>query len=141
MRLVIESTHTVLAFDIGLKRTGVASGQTLTKTSQSAGQLLVNRGRHNWPELDKILQRWQPGLIVIGDPNSDDPSLLKAINRFKSHIQQQHKIPIVEIDERLSSDAANAEFAQSGLRQTKKTELRDQIAACLILESYFNSLD
>lgn len=132
---------TVLAFDIGLKRTGVASGQSITKTAQAAGQILVSRGRHDWQDLDKLIEQWKPGLIVIGQTNSDDPALAKAINRFKSHIQQQHKIPIQEIDERLTSSAANAELANARLSQQRKTKLRDQIASCLILESYFNETD
>lgn len=139
---------TVLAFDIGLKRTGVASGQSLTKSANAAGQLKVNNGRFDWPKLDHLLSEWQPQLIVIGDPQTDNADLNKVINRFKSHIQQQHKIPIVEISEALSSVAANAELAtprtpddDQAMSRERKIELRDQIAACLILESYFNSLD
>lgn len=136
-----KSPHKVfLAFDIGLKRSGVASGQTLTKTARPAGQLLVKNGRFDWPQVDKLIQEWQPNALIIGDPNSDDPALRKAINRFKSHIQQQHKIPIIDVDETLTSVAANVEIADQGFSLDRKTELRDQIAACLILETYFNSL-
>lgn len=129
----------LLAFDIGLKRTGVASGHTMTKAARPAGQLLVKNGRFDWPQVDKLLKEWQPCALVIGDPNSDDPALKKAINRFKSHIQQQHKIPLIDVDERLSSAAANAEIADQGFSTERKILLRDQVAACLILESYFNS--
>lgn len=137
-----DKQQTILAFDIGLKRTGVASGQTLTRSANPAGQLNVTNGRFDWPILDNLLAEWQPKLIVIGDPKTNDPHLNKTINRFKSHIQQQHKLPIVEINETLTSDAANAELMLSPQRLThnRKTELRDQIAACLILESYFHSL-
>jgi len=135
-----NSLTTILAFDIGLKRTGVASGQTLTNSAQPAGQLQANNGQLDWQALDKLLDEWQPNLIVVGDPKTTDPRLNKLINRFKSHIQQQHKIPIIDIDETLTSSAANQELQHSGLKTDKKTELRDQIAACLILESYFNQL-
>ena len=130
----------LLAFDIGLKRTGVASGHTLTKTANPAGQLIVTNGRFDWPQLDKLFEQWQPSALVIGDPQTDDPAFNKVINRFKSHIQQNHKLKIFEIDERLSSSAANTEISEQGLSLERKIELRDQIAACLILESYFNSL-
>jgi len=133
--------HSVLlGFDIGLKRTGVASGHTLTKTANPAGQLIVKNGRFDWQQVDKLINHWQPSALVIGDPKTDDPALKKAINRFKSHIQQNHKLTIFEIDERLSSVAANTEISEQGLSLERKVELRDQIAACLILESYFNSL-
>lgn len=129
----------VLAFDIGLKRTGVASGQRLLKTAHPAGQITVIRGRHDWPGVDNLIEQWQPDLIVIGDPKSSDPHLNKAINRFKSHIQRFHKLPIISVDERLSSVAANQELADRGLSLQRKTEMRDQLAASLILETYFNS--
>jgi len=77
---------------------------------------------------------------VIGDPCSTDPHLNKAINRIKSHIQQNHKLPIIDVDERLTSSAANAALSNRGLSEKRKTEMRDQIAACLILETYFHSL-
>jgi len=137
-------THTTfLALDIGLKRTGAASGHSLTKTARPAGQLHVKNGRHDWPQLDKLIEQWQPSAIIIGEPNSEDFALKKAINRVKSHIQKKHKLPIHDVDERLTSVAANAEIAEYslGMSLERKVELRDQVAACLILETYFNSLE
>ena len=136
----VEKHSTFLGFDIGSKRTGVASGDTLTKTANPAGQLIVTNGRFDWLQVDKLINQWQPSALVIGDPKTEDPALKKVINRFKSHIQQNHKLPIYEMDERLSSAAANAEISEQGLSLERKTQLRDQVAACLILESYFNSL-
>ncbi|MFT7525988.1 MAG: putative Holliday junction resolvase [Arenicella sp.] len=133
--------QTFLAFDVGLKRTGVARGQNHTKSANPAGQLLVNRGRMDWSEVDELIKEWEPAIIIIGDPKSDDPQLKKVINRLKSHIQQQHKIPIVDVDETLSTSAANAEFDGRQHSIKRKTELRDQLAACLILESYLSTLD
>lgn len=130
---------TILSFDLGLKRTGIAVGQSVTQTAQPVGQLNANNGQLDWPKLQQVLEKWQPDTIVIGDPKTTDPHLNKLINRFKSHIQQHHKIPIIEIDETLSSAAANSELQQTGLTTKKKIGMRDQIAACLILESYFNS--
>ena len=133
--------QTFLAFDVGLRRTGVACGQSHTKTANPAGQLLVNKGRMDWAEVDKLIKEWEPAKIIIGDPRSDDPQLKKVINRLKSHIQQQHKIPIIEVDETLSTSAANAEFNGRQHSIRRKTELRDQLAACVILESYLSALD
>ena len=96
---------TVLAFDIGLKRTGVASGQDLTASANPVDLIKVSKGRHDWQHLDSLIAEWQPITIVIGQPNSQDPALNKAINRFKSHIQQTHKLAIVEVDETLTSHA------------------------------------
>lgn len=131
---------TILCFDIGLKRTGMAVGQTISRTAETAGQIRGNNGQLDWTELNKAISKWQPNVIVIGDPKTDDTHLNKLINRFKSYIQQNHKLPIFEVDEKLTSSSANAELHDSGFSIKKKTELRDQIAACLILESYFRQL-
>lgn len=133
--------ETLLAFDVGLKRTGVASGQTQTKTAHVAGLLHVKNGQFDWHEVDKIILKWEPNRIVIGDPKTDDPHLNKVINRLKSHIQQNHKLPISDVDETLSSVAANNELTKAKLNVDRKTELRDQLAACLILETYFGSIE
>ncbi|GHA05204.1 putative pre-16S rRNA nuclease [Arenicella chitinivorans] len=130
----------VLALDVGLRRTGVAVGHTLTGTAKPCTTLTADRGRLNWDQFDQLIKEWQPERVVIGDPQTDDPHLNKLINRIKSHIQQNHKLPIHGMDERLSSSAANAELADHGLNAAKKQALRDQVAACLILESYFHSL-
>lgn len=129
----------LLCFDLGLKRTGVAVGQTISKTTQPVGLLVTKNGQLNWPKLDELILEWEPVTIVIGNPKTVDPHLNKLINRFKSHIQQKHKIAIIEIDEELTSVAANEELQKANLSTKKKVELRDQIAACLILESYFNT--
>ncbi len=136
-----DHIKTILSFDIGLKRTGMAIGQTISKTAQAAGQLRSGNGQLDWQQLENTLTQWQPDIIVVGDPKTNDPHLNKLINRFKSYIQQKHKLPIIQIDEELTSSVANMELQQSGLSTQKKTELRDQVAACLILESYFNMLD
>lgn len=130
----------VLALDVGLRRTGVAVGQTLTGTAQPCATLAADRGRLDWDQFDRLIKEWQPACIVIGDPQTTDPHLNKLINRIKSHIQQNHKLPIHSMNEHLSSSAANAVLADRGLSQSQKIALRDQVAACLILESYFHSL-
>jgi len=130
-----------LAFDIGLKRTGLAVGQTLTQTVQTAGQLIANNGQLDWNALDKKLEEWQPDIIVVGDPQTNDPHLNKLINRFKSYIQKNYNRPIININEELSSASANSDLESENISLEKKIKLRDQVAACLILKSYFTSFD
>ena len=137
----IAEANTFLVFDIGLKRTGAASGVALTKSATPAGLIVVTNGRHDWAEVDQIINEWQPDVIITGDPKTSDPHLNKAINRFKSHIHRWHKCPIIDVNETLTSVAANESLHNRGLSQQRKTELRDQVAACLILETYFNSLN
>ena len=132
--------QSLLAFDVGLKRTGIAVGQTRTMSAKPAGQLIVKNGKFDTREINASIENWQPDAIIIGDPKTSDPHLNKAINRLISHIQQQHKLPIIRVDETLSSVAANHELNPLSLSLDKKITLRDQLAACVILESYLREL-
>lgn len=130
--------QTILAFDVGLKRTGVAVGQTLTKTAQPAANLAVKNGQLPWQQLDELINTWQPHLCVVGDSKSDDPHLNKLTRRLIHYLQSHHRLSVTRIDEAYTTASANQELDGSGLNIQRKTELRDQLAACLILESYFS---
>lgn len=129
---------TLIAFDVGLKRTGVAIGRQGSQTAQMGGSLAVNNGRHAWREVEQLLENWQPRQAVIGNPGTEDPHLNKAIRRL-AHFLTERKIKVVRIDETLTSASANAELEGHQLSTKQKTEMRDQIAACLILETYLSS--
>lgn len=131
---------TVLAFDVGLKRTGVAVGQSLTGTTQVAGQIPVKQGRLDWTEVTKLMEHWQPDQILIGDPQSDNPHLNKVINRLKSFVRQNYKLPVVNWNEAYTTESANVELQALNQSTSDKRALRDQLAACLMLEAYFDSL-
>lgn len=129
---------TVLSFDVGLKRTGTAIAQTATDSARPAGVLAVANGRHDWAQVDRIIKQWQPTHIIIGKASDTDLALKKAVNRLVSHIQQNHKTPINLVDETLTTVSANALLAERNYSTTKRRELRDQVAACLILETWLN---
>lgn len=134
-----HTPQTLLAFDVGTKRTGVAVGQSLTETAQAAGYLEVKNGKFDWLALDRLIDKWQPNACVVGNPQTDDPHLNKVINRL-SHYLRTKQLQVHSIDERLTSEAANSRLKKHDLSLDKKIKLRDQVAACIILERYFDSL-
>ncbi|MEO0369797.1 MAG: Holliday junction resolvase RuvX [Pseudomonadota bacterium] len=134
----MDKQVTVIGFDVGLKRTGAAIGSTNSGKAQPVGKLDVVRGQHDWQAIDQLLQEWQPALAIIGSGSKHDAALSKAINRLVHHLQS-HKIKVKKVDETLSTAQANSELSDISTAGNK-TELRDQIAACLILESYLNEL-
>lgn len=125
---------------MGLKRTGAAVANASSAVAQPCGVIGMRRGRPDWRLLDQLIAKWQPDEILIGDPNTDAPELNKAINRIIAYVQGTHKMPVKRCDEAYTTDAANAEMASQKLTHAKKVELRDQIAACLMLEAYLSSL-
>jgi len=104
----------ILALDIGLKRTGVALAQKgLNSTDTKASPLAsieVKNGHPDFAHLDKLHEQWQPEVYVIGNPQTDNPHLNKAINRFKHHIQSQYKCAIEDVSEFLTTEMANLEM-------------------------------
>lgn len=132
------SGEITLAFDVGLKRTGVAVGSKQSGSAQPVTTLAGKNGQLDWQALDTVIANWQPTTAVVGDPKTSDPHLNKLIRRVVDYLQRQ-QIAVVRVDETLTSAHANSQLNTLDIPSTKKTELRDQIAACLILESYFRS--
>jgi len=151
----VSNTQTVLAFDYGIKRIGVAVGQTLTHTATALEILPTTPSSQLWAAIDRLFQEWQPNLFVLGKPVRADDSespLFEAIKAFGNQLQARYNRDVHYIDERLSSSAASSlADAESvyGKRQGGKNKSRaaktakatinaiDHIAAKIILESWF----
>lgn len=129
----------ILSLDVGLKRTGVAIAQADGFHAKPLQSITVKNGKPDFKELDKLNLEWTPALYVIGDPNTDNPHLNKTIKRFKHQIRSVYKCPVEDVSEHLTTEMANIEMRDSSLSFEKKKKLRDQIAACLILETYLNT--
>jgi putative pre-16S rRNA nuclease len=127
---------TLLAFDYGEKRIGVAVGNSLTK---SARPLVVvqNRNRdYRFAELGKLIGEWQPDALVVGLPTHPDGTphaMTQQAKRFGNQLNGRFNLPVTWVDERYSSVQAEA-----GVRSgTARAELLDAEAACIILQQYF----
>ena len=130
-------THRYLALDIGESRTGVAFGQQLSNTVQPIASITVKHGKPDFQALDKLINDWQPNKIVIGNIAEQAPALKKIANRFTAQLQSQHKLPVISIDETLSTHAANLLMNELAIKPSERKQKRDQFAAAAILSSYF----
>jgi putative Holliday junction resolvase len=133
-------THnTVIGFDFGMKRIGVAVGQTITKTAQPLGTIKTTQGAPQWDQLTKYFKKWQPDALVVGIPLNMDGSeqpLTAAAKKFADLLRNHFKIPVYGMDERLTSVEAKARlFDQGGYKALKNAEV-DSIAAQLILQNW-----
>lgn len=128
-----QDAVTVMGFDFGLARIGVAVGQTVSRTATALKVLQAKSGSPTWNELTTLVDEWQPDLLVIGLPQYEDRTphpLEDNIKRFSRRLHGRYKLPVTFIDEHLSSVAAS----HSGL--SNNGEL-DAVAAMMILESWF----
>lgn len=129
------SIKTVLGFDFGLKRIGVAIGQTVTASARPLTVLRAQDGAPRWEEVKKLLEEWQPQALVVGCPLSMDGSaheITKAAQRFGNRLHGRYHLPVYQMDERLSSFEAE-EMQREG--QVSEASV-DSLAAAIILESW-----
>jgi putative Holliday junction resolvase len=137
-----EGRRLLLAFDYGLKRIGVATGNALTRTA-SPLTTLTAANEPPWQAIDALIADWQPDLIVIGRPGSEaDPSLLAALGEFIEQLKARYAIEIDEVDESYTSTAAEESLRagrSKGIynRRVARGQI-DQHAACLIAEQWMN---
>jgi putative holliday junction resolvase len=142
----LPSIKTIVAFDFGRKRIGVASGDTLTRTAHPRSTI-SNRpeGVPDWSALRKVLAELQPARLAVGEPYNADGSpsaLTEAARRFARALGRPRSLPVDLVDERWSSlDAEERLRAQraSGERRRRVTrEDVDAAAAAVILERWFD---
>jgi putative Holliday junction resolvase len=136
---------TVIAFDFGLKRTGVAIGNTLTGSATPECTLLSKDEKPDWDGISKLIDDWKPSQLVVGLPieldGSENP-LQKRITRFSNQLNGRYNLPVEHENEQFSSiEAAQRlkQLRQSGRKQKIKKEEVDKIAASIILETWMKN--
>ncbi len=134
-----ENTDILLGFDFGMKRIGVAVGQTITKTARPLDTLKAIDGKPALNNLKKIIQQWRPTALVVGIPLNMDGTEQKvtlAAREFAEFLRQQFNLPVHEMDERLSTkDARERIFAEGGFKALQNRQI-DSVAAQLILQNW-----
>ena len=123
----------ILAIDFGLKKVGLAIGNTLTKTSMPISTIFYKSKQELFNLLEKHVIEWNPELIIIGNPLNMDQTeseMSKLAEKFSNQFSKKFNLAVELVDERLSSFEAK-EFAKDGNL--------DAMAAKLILDSWMNN--
>ena len=134
-----KGQRTILGFDFGTKRIGIAIGQEVTATANPLTTITAVKHKPDWEAISKIIKEWQPDLFVVGLPVHMDGSeqpMTQAARRFSNQLNGRYQIPVALMDERLSSDEAESILKeQSGF--TDKAQI-DMMSAQLILQSWMS---
>jgi len=139
-----QQPQTLLGFDFGLKRIGVAVGQTVTRSASPLGVVTPRNGEPDWETIGRWVAEWRPAALVVGLPYNMDLSeqeMTGHARRFAEGLAGRFPLPVHTVDERLSSREAEAQLKerrQEGRRRISREDI-DGAAACVILESWFNS--
>ena len=139
-----HTVHTVLAFDFGLKRIGLAAGDTLTCTAAPLPAITALQSGPDWTSIERNLRAVLPRFLVVGAPYNADGtpgSLAPAARRFASELEKRFGLQVFMVDERWSSLEANealkARRASGERRKRIRREDIDSAAAAVILERWF----
>jgi putative Holliday junction resolvase len=132
----------LLAFDFGLRRLGIATGNLSTRTASPLTTLRMDT-EPPWHELDRIVEDWRPAQLVVGVPEgSGTENVARRARAFAAALAKRYELPVATVDETLTSAAAQSELAEkrrSGyLRRRVGKGGIDRVAACLIAEQWMN---
>ena len=121
-----------LAFDFGLKRTGVAVGNRLTRSATPQPTIRAE-GEARWAPIASRLAEWQPDALVVGVPfhpdGAEHENTVRA-RKFARHLRGRFTLPVHEVDERYSTTEAHAAGARDAAAAS----------AALILGQFLRSL-
>ena len=129
---VLSALQSFLAFDFGLKRTGVAYASRLLGQAQPQGTVNAS-GDARWPLIAQHIERWQPDALVVGVPYHPDGASHENTVRSQKFARQLHVrfgLKVFEVDERYSTTEAHA----SGAKDV------DAASACVILDQFLRSI-
>jgi putative holliday junction resolvase len=131
VQAISSEDTTLLAFDYGTKRTGMAVGNRLMRTAQALGTIQV-AGEAKFEQISKRIREWQPQALVVGVPFYPDGAIHENTLRARKFARQLHGrygLRVYEVDERYSTTEALAAGAKDA----------DAMSACIILEQFFRS--
>ncbi len=128
---------TLIGFDFGPRKIGVAVGQSITATASPLTTLRSRNDRPDWPRIEALIREWRPEAAVVGLPfNMDDSETLIAplVRRFARQLQGRFGLPVHLVDERLTTREARQVLGP----KASSRERVDAMAAKLLLETWLS---
>ena len=145
LKEINEKKGSVLAFDLGIKKIGVAVGNNVLKTSRNLVTFYSKNKNQRIEKIKQLVSEWRPIYLVLGLPSNRDSSANETtkfcLNTAKE-IEKNINLPIFFVNENYSSTSAEELINGLGTKKQKNNiSLVDQIAADIILQSHFNEVD
>lgn len=147
-RLAHPSTRahpsTVLAFDFGVRRIGVAVGDALLRTAHPLAPIVATQSAARFAAVARLIEHWSPARLVVGVALGGDGTpgeTGRRAERFARQLEGRLRLPVARVDEAYSSVAAESRLREAaGARRAaraSRARTLDSLAAQLILEQYF----
>lgn len=135
------AAETILAFDFGEKRIGVAVGNTISGEAQPLTTLHVESNQDRLAAVGKLVTEWQPARFVVGEPAHEDGrphEVAHLAHKFGNRLKENFRLPVEYVNEFLSSVEAERLLAERGIRGIVQKEHLDAVAAQVILQNYLD---
>lgn len=132
----------VLAFDFGLKRIGVAIGETLLGRARALTTIAADASDLRFELIGNLIAEWRPRRLVVGLPSALDGrehEMSGRCRRFARQLEGRFGLPVTLVDERLTSAEAERRLGEAGLRWQARKQRVDAEAAMIILQDYFDA--
>ncbi|WP_077216838.1 Holliday junction resolvase RuvX [Piscirickettsia litoralis] len=130
----MAAAQTVLGFDFGMKRLGVAVGNTLLQSANPLTALKTRDGIPTWGEIAALIEEWQPTCLIVGRPLHMNGEMIDPVSyaarKFSNRLHERFKIPVIQVDERLSSIEAKSRL--------QREDKLDSMAAVVIIETWMH---
>lgn len=131
----------VLGFDYGKKRIGIATGQTITHSATPCKTINQIDGNPDWHAIEAEIQQWKPQALIVGMPYHTDGSenkMTAAARQFAYELEKRFKLSVIEVNEALSSRQAE-EILKQGIKINKQNKHEiDRMAAAIIVQRWLD---
>jgi putative holliday junction resolvase len=137
-----SSRGTVLGFDYGQRRIGVAVGSTTVGIAHPLEVIEQGAGLSGWGRIADLYAEWKPVCAVVGLPVRDDGrkhELHEAVHAFALELMRRFAVPVCFIDERFTSSEAALQLRDAGIHGRQQKRHLDELAATSILQDYLDN--
>ena len=132
---------TVLAFDFGTRRIGVAVGNTVVRVAHPLTTISGEANALRFGAIDALIAEWLPGALVVGRPLDTDGTaheMTARAERFARQLEGRFRVPVARVDERYTSRGASSALGEAGVGGRARNAALDEVAAQLILQAWFD---
>jgi putative Holliday junction resolvase len=138
---LVAASGTVVAFDFGIKRIGVAVGESMIGLAHPLMEIAAEESGPRFAAIAAVIDEWKPQHLVVGLPLAADGSehdLTRRAQRFARQLEGRFGLSVSLVDERYTSVEAESGLRETGARRALRDKRIDSAAAQLILQQFFH---
>jgi len=132
---------TVLAFDFGTRKIGVAMGNTMVRVAHPLTTIRGDAPSARFAAIAALVAEWRPSQLIVGRPLNDDGSeheMTARADRFARQLEGRFGLPVTRVDERFTTRTAAETLIAAGVRGHARRAAQDEVAAQTILQAFFD---